>query len=108
MVALSAKEKWLVDAGVSFIQPPQRQEWARWPALTPLESQLLSARAVQIPISIAEIALSALSALADHIKRDLDNPVISEDDEDALFNDLEATQNAVIFFARELGHIPRA
>ena len=86
MVALSAKEKWLVDAGVSFIQPPQRQEWARWSA--PLESQLLSARAVQIPISIAEIALSALSALADHIKRDLDNPVISEDDEDALFNDL--------------------
>jgi hypothetical protein len=105
MVALSAKEKWLVDAGASYVPPLQRQEWARWSSA--LESQLLSARAVQIPVAVAEIALSALSALADHIKHDLDNPAISEDDEDALFNDLEATQGAVTFFARELGHIPR-
>jgi hypothetical protein len=106
MVALSAKEKWLIDAGASFIQPLQQRAWAHWSSS--LENQLSSVRAVQIPVPIAEIALSALSALADHIKRDLDNPAISEDDEDGLFNDLEATQNAVTFFARELGHIPRA
>lgn len=105
MVALSAKEKWLVDAGIPFISPDQKQQWAT--LAPPLESQLSTAQVVQIPPHIAEIALSALSALADRIKRDLDNPLMSDQDEDSLFNDLEAAELAVAFFARELGHIPR-
>lgn len=106
MVALSAKEKWLVDAGASFIIPAQKQLWEKWSPQ--FEIQLSSAPVVQIPINVAEIALLALTALADHIKRDLDNPTISDQDEDSLFNDLQATEFAVTFFARELGHIPGA
>jgi hypothetical protein len=105
MVALSAKEKWLVDAGVPFVAVDQQREWeVRAP---PLESQLLTTQVVQIPPNLAAIALSALSALADHIKQRLNNPTISDQDEDLLFNDLEATELAVKFYARELGHIPK-
>lgn len=103
MVALlSAKEKWLVDAGVSFVSADQRREWERW--APPLESQFSTSRVVQMPPNIAEIALSALSALADNIKHNLDNPTISEQEEDCLFNDLEAIELARRFYARELGH----
>jgi hypothetical protein len=104
MVVLSAKEKWLIDAGASMLAPPQRRTWANWG--TQLQAQLATANVVQIPTSVAEIALSALEALADRIKHDLEAPGLADQEEDHLFNDLEATQQTITFIARDLGHQP--
>jgi hypothetical protein len=104
MIALSAKEKWLVDAGASMLAPPQRREWENW--APHLQSQLATKEVVQISTVIAEIALSALAALADQIEHDLDLPGLADQEEDSLFNDLEATKHTITCIARDLGHQP--
>jgi hypothetical protein len=103
MVALSATDKNLIDAGVPFLNADQRHEWTR--LATYLQKELAVKDAVSVPTQVAEIGFLALSALVDILKKELRKTDSPDQEEDHLFSDLEAATHTLRFIANDLGRL---
>lgn len=103
MVTISAKEKWLIDAGLRLLKDSTATDaWTVWCA--PQEFVILTGgMTVDLPWSIAQIAIRALFALATDLRLTLERASLPEQEEDELVNDLELTELASNVISRGMG-----
>lgn len=104
MTTLSAKEKWLIEAGIKILRDPSAESaWLTW--ISPQNGTLLEGGfTAPLPAAIAAIVITALNALAEELRRALSKTGIPDQEEDDIVNDLEVVELIHSNITSRFGH----